>query len=95
MAGGFEESQNDAAEFDFVAIMHVDMRKRGAGARTQVDFRSRTVGQFAMAAHEIGVQMGFNDVSDLQALLRRFVDIERHVTLRIDDDADAFRAQHV
>ena len=48
-----------------------------------------------MPADEIGMQMRFNDVLDLQSVCARFVQVDADVALRIDHAGHALRTEHV
>ncbi len=85
MTRRLQKPEHHAAEADIVTIVHVDVRERGAGSCPQVDFRAGAIGQLAMPADEVGVEMRFNDVLDGQTLLAGFVDVQGNVALRIDD----------
>ena len=88
MTGGFEEPQDRPAEADLIAFARGNVGEFGAGALAQMDLRAGARGQLAMAADEIGVQVGLNDVLDLQAVLAGFIEIELDVALGIDHAGD-------
>ena len=48
-----------------------------------------------MARNEIGMQMGFNHVADLEAVLQRVLDINADIALRIHHRADPIGADQI
>ena len=95
MAGSFEEAQAALAEGDLVAIVDGDVREPGCGAGAHVDLGAGAGGQLAVAGDEVGMQMGFDDVLDLEVVLAGGVEVDFDVALGIDDGGDAFGTQHV
>ena len=71
------------------------MREPGCGAGAQVDVGAGAGGQLAVAGDEVGMQMGFDDVLDLEVVLAGGVEVDFDVALGIDDGGDAFGTQHV
>ena len=65
------------------------------GSGAQVDFRAGFGGQFHVAADEIGVQVSFDDVLDLEPLRAGFVEIKRDVALRVHHAGHTFGPKHV
>ena len=68
--GVCKKPQAHLTEFDLVAFLCSVVRKRRAGAFTQIDGSAGTGSQFLVAGDEIGVQVGFDDVLDAQPALR-------------------------
>ena len=73
MAGRLQEFQNQAPEADFIAVVHRHMLQGRIRRGAQIDFRAGFRRQFHVATHEIGMQMSFNNVLDLEPLRARLV----------------------
>src|SRR6185503_15177035 len=71
------------------------MIEPGVGLFTEDDLRARAGGELLVTADEIGVQVGFDDVLDLEPVRGGFGEIFIHVSLRIDDGGFAIRADQV
>ena len=56
------------------------------GVRAEMDHRAATVAQLQMAGDKVGVEMGEEDVSDLESGCFRVRQVLLDVALRIDDD---------
>ena len=75
----------------YVTSVLVTVRTLGAGGVTAATIS----GQLAMSADEIGMQVRFDDVLDLQSLRARLIHIKGYIALGIDHAGHPFRAQHV
>ena len=95
MAWRFQEFQYHASEANFVAVAHRHVLQGRIGCCAQIDFRAGLGCELNMAANEIGMQVSFNDVLDLEPLRAGFVQIERDVALRVHHAGHALRPQHV
>ena len=62
MAGRFHDAQFHTTNAELIAVFDGMMRKRGAGLRAKDDLSAGTGSKLAMAADEIRMQMGFDDV---------------------------------
>ena len=59
------------------------------------DLRARARGQLAMSADEVGVEVRLDDVGDREAALRRLLQVDLDVALRIHDGRDPLGADQV
>src|SRR6185503_12630557 len=95
VTGGFHETQNDPADFDLVAVAHCPVRKSDAGLRAKNNFGPGALGELAVAADKIRVQVRFDHIFDLEILSSSFLDVLIHVALRIDHHRFTFRSDEV
>ena len=65
VAGGFQNFQAHAAEFDGVAIVKGSECVGGFGGGAEINCGACAIAEFEMAGDEIGVEMGEEDVLDL------------------------------
>ena len=65
------------------------------GPGPEVDLRPGALGQLAVAAHEVGVEVRLDDVPDLEALRARLVEVLVDVPARIHDRGLAVRPDQV
>src|SRR5262249_45983360 len=77
--------ESGTAELYGIAILHSRVRESSAGAVAQVDARAGALGKLVVARNEVGVQVGLNDVLDLQISFPSGIKINVDVALRIDD----------
>ena len=89
VAGGFEDLQAQAGEVERVAILHGDEGVLGLGAAAEMDGGAAAVAQFQMAGDEVGVEVGEEDVADLEAEFFGVGEVLLDVALRVDDDGGA------
>jgi hypothetical protein len=68
VAGSLHEIEPAITEREGVAIPDGGVRKRRAGTRAKIDPRTGAFRKLAMAGYEVGVQMSFDDVLDLQTI---------------------------
>ncbi len=71
------------------------MRKSRLSGFADIDGCAGAGGQFLMAGNEVGVQMSFEDVANLQILFLRGFEIDLNIALRIDDDRFALGPEQV
>ncbi len=95
MTGGPHEIETALAELNGVAVFDRRVRERRAGALSQIDARSGAPRKLMMAGDEVGVQVRFDNVLDLQAFLPGGVYVDVNVALRIDHGRDPFRGDQV
>jgi hypothetical protein len=95
VAGRLPEAQRDAPHVDLVAVSHGAVREGCVGVAAEDDLGSGARGEFAMPAHEVGVQVRLDDVLDLQVVRRALRKVLLDVSLRIDDCRFAFRADQI
>ena len=95
MAGSPHEIEPAFAELQRIAILDGRVRKRRVGVGTQVNSSAGAFRQFAMTRNEVGVQVRFDDVLDLQALLRGGFHVDVDVALRIDHGRDSLRTDQI
>ena len=86
VAGGFEDLEAEAGEFEGVAVSHGDELVLGFGLGAEADVGSAAVAEFEMAGEEVGVEVGEEDVADVHAELVGVVDVLLDVSLGVDDD---------
>ena len=67
VAGGFEDLQAHAGEFECVAVVHGDEGVLGDGAGAEMDGGAAAVAELEMAGDEVGVEVREEDVADLEA----------------------------
>ena len=84
-----------APDHQFVVVARGSMRKLHAGLFAEDNLSAGPGGQFAMTTHEVCMQMGLNDVFDLEILCGGFLDILIDIALRIDDRGFAIRADQI
>ena len=95
MAGSLEKVKHHLPEANFVAVFHVVMRIERAGFFAHMNRGPGERREFAVPGDEIGVQVRFDDVSDLESLLLRFLYVDFHVALGVDHSRDALGTDHV
>ena len=86
MAGSFEDLQAQSREIERIAILHRHEGVFRLGAGAEMDGRAATVAQFQMAGDEVGVEVGEEDVADLQAEFLGVGQVLLDIALRVDDD---------
>src|SRR6516162_2870553 len=95
VAGGGQHFEVQPASAQRETVAHGNVGKGCPCGAREIYVGSRAPGQLAMSGDEVGMQMGLEDVADLQSMLLRSVEVDLHVTLRVDDDSLAFRRQQV
>src|SRR5262249_10970170 len=90
-----QEPEAAVAELNLVSVLDRDVRKLSTGSRAKIDLRSGAVGEFAMSRNEVGMKVSLDDVFDLPLPVGCCLEIDVHVTLRIDDGCNAVRRNHV
>src|SRR5262245_13433297 len=86
MARRFEHLQaNLASQQQTLAISHRRERIFGASLGAKINRGARAVPEFEMAGQKIGVKVGEEDAANDEPLLSRGLDVNVHVTLRVDD----------
>ena len=95
VARGFQRAHTNHADLHFEAVAQSDMRKIRRSLRSDVNLRACAHGQFFVPRNEVGMEMRFKNMTDLQALLFGGFQIDVDVALRIDDGGFAFRSEHV
>ena len=86
VAGGFEDLQAQSREVERIAVLHRHEGVFRLGAGAEMDGRAATVAQFQMAGDEVGVEVGEEDVADLEAEFLGVGQVLLDVALRVDDD---------
>jgi hypothetical protein len=84
MAGCFEDRQSDRAELDDIAVVQWRGRILRFRRLADVDAGAGPIAQLEVTGDEIGMQVGEEDVSDTQPVLRRERHVLIHVALRVD-----------
>src|SRR5205807_1756825 len=80
--------ENERTEDKFVAVLHRLARKPvlGAALAAGINLRgARAVGQLARTAHEIGVDVRFENVRDRDAALSRQLEVNLNIRAWVDD----------
>ena len=95
VAGGVEEVEAGVAEAEGVAVFDRCVREGSVGVFAEVDAGAGAFGEFVMAGDEVGVEMGLDDVLDLEIFLAGSFDVDVDVTLRVDDGGDALGGDEV
>jgi hypothetical protein len=95
MSGRLQEVQAGVSETNRIAVFHRLVREFRPRALAQVDARAGTLSQFEVAGNEIRVQVRFDDVPDREARLRRRIDVNFNVSLRVDHRGFPFRGDEV
>ncbi len=72
-----------------------DVWKFRVGLRSDVDLRAGACGEFFVTGNKVGVQVGFEDVSNRKVLLRRRLQINVNVALWIHHRRFALRSDQV
>ncbi len=70
-----------------IAVLHAVEGVFRLGAGAEMDGRAATIAQFQMASDKVGVEMGQEDVADLQAKFFGIGQVLLNVALRVDNDA--------
>ena len=78
--------QAQSWEIKRVAILHGDEGVLRLSAGAEMDGRAAMVAQLQVAGDEVGVEMGEEDVADLEAKLFGVGQVLLDVALRVDDD---------
>ena len=86
VAGGFEDLQAQSRELERIAVLHRDEGVFRLGAGAEMDGRAATVAQFQMAGDEVGVEVGEEDVADLEPEFLGVGQVLLDVALGVDDD---------
>ena len=86
VAGGFEDLEAQAGEFEGVAVFHGDEFVFGLGAGAEADVCAAAVAEFEMAGDEVGMKVGEEDVANLDAERCCIGEVLLDVALGIDDD---------
>ena len=95
MAGGVEEVEAGVAELEGVAVFDGGVGEGRVGVFAEIDAGAGALGELVMAGDEVGVEMGLDDVLDLEVLFAGVVDVEVDVALGVDDGGDAFGGDEV
>src|SRR5215510_4812936 len=95
VAGSLNDSENDFADSELVAVFGGRVIENRAGFMPEDDLSPCTFGKLAMAADEIGVQMRLDHEFDLQPFGFGLVDVLFDVTLRINDRSLASGADQI
>src|SRR3954452_24609580 len=95
MTGSGKKIKSTLTEQKRVPVLHPGMREASAGTITKIDVGSRPLGQFMVPGNEVGMKMSFNDVLDLQSLLRGCVQVYLNIALRIDYCCNCFGTNEV
>ena len=85
MAGSFQNFQADFAEFNSLSIFQ---RREGVFrfcSSAEINFGADAIAEFEMAGDEVGVEMGEEDVLDLEFVFGGEGEVLIDVALRIDD----------
>ena len=72
-----------------------DVREGGMRRGAYVDGGAGAGGQLLVAGDKVGMQMGLEDVADLDVLLARRIEVNLDIALGIDHDRLALRGKHV
>ncbi len=86
MAGSFEHLQAQPREVQGIAVLHWHEGVFRLGAGAEMDGRAATVAQLQVAGDEIGVEVGEENVADLQTKCFGVGQVLLDVALRVDDD---------
>src|SRR5262247_1879682 len=68
MAGRLQKSQDGSSDFDLITVFDCPVRESRFRLPAEYDLGSSPLREFAMSADEIGVQVGFDDIFDHNAL---------------------------
>ena len=90
MAGSLQEIEAAVTELDGVAVRYGRVRHGRARALAEIDTRTSAVGKLVVAGDEVGVEVCFDDVPDLQTLVSGRVDVDVDVALGVDDGGNPF-----
>jgi hypothetical protein len=89
VAGSFQGFDSNAAELDDGVIGERCDVVFGLGFRAEVDGGADAITELEMAGDEIGMEMGEEDMLDLEVLIGCEIEIVVDVSLRVDDGGDA------
>ena len=95
VTGSLHEIKPAFAELQRIAILDGRVRECRAGVRAQINSRAGAFCKLTMTRYEIGVQMGFDNMLDFQALLRGGFDVNVNVALRVDHGGNSFRTDQI
>src|SRR6266496_26972 len=83
------------AKPDGIAVFNRSVRERSAGAFAEINARRGALGKLMMTGNEVGVEVGFDNVLDLQVLSLGGIKVNVNVALRINDRGDSVRIDQV
>jgi alkyl hydroperoxide reductase subunit AhpC len=95
VTGSLDEIEPALPELNGVAVFHRRVRKRRARGLSEVDARPGALRKLVMTRDEVGVQVRFDNVLDLQALLLGGVYVDIDVALRVNHGRNPFRTDEV
>ena len=95
VAGGLQEAKHAAAELEGVAVLDGGAGECCAGAGADIDGGAGALSELAVAGDEVGVEMGLDDVLDLETEAGGGFDIDIDVALGVDNGGDTFRTDQV
>src|SRR5205807_2273199 len=95
VSGSRKKIKAAVTELEGITLLDRCVREGGAGAFPEINARSSTLRELMMTGDEVGVQVCFDDVLDLQPLLLGGVEVDIDVALRINDRRDAFRTDQI
>ena len=67
VAGGLQDVEAEAGEIEGVAVFHGDEGVVGVGLGSESNVRAAAVAQFEVAGDEVGMEVGEEDVTDVDA----------------------------
>src|SRR6266568_847341 len=91
VTGSCKKIEPALTELEGITVFDGGMRESSAGTFAEINARSSALSKLMMAGDEVGVQVGFDDVLDLQTLFHSVVKVDVNVALRINDRRDSFR----
>jgi hypothetical protein len=95
VSGRLQKAQRAGPELNFVFVPDSDVWEFGTGSGSEIDARSGPFSELAMARHEVGMQMRFDDVFDPAACTGGRFEVNLDVALWVDDGGNALGHDHV
>ena len=89
VAGSFEGFQANAAKLDDAAVIERSEAVFGLGFGAEINCGADTIAEFQMAGDKVGVEMGEEDVLDLQVVFVSEGEVAVDIALGIDDGSGA------
>ena len=93
--GSVEEVEPGIAELEGVAVLDWGVGEGRVRVLAEVDAGAGALGELVVAGDKVGVEVGLDDVLDLQIVLLCELDIQVNVALRIDHGGDALGGDEV
>src|SRR5262249_7156736 len=68
MTGSFQYSKHNIADLEFIAVLYGEVVKCRLSSCAEDDLGACALGEFAVAAYEVGVKMRFDHIFDFESV---------------------------